>query len=76
VELFDLQASSGGDSPPPLMFLGDVPEVPFARAHGAPARGELWARIGPLIIALAVLTIVVLVCLVLGYAFGKTVLGA
>ena len=73
---FDFSAPHGGDSPPPVTFLGDVPELEFERTGRERAPSELWARVWPALAALTMLALVVLVCLLLGYAFGKTVLGA
>jgi hypothetical protein len=76
VDLFDLPAASGGDSPPPLMFLGEVPEVQFAPVDRGRERGEMATHLAPTMLAIVLLAIVILACLALGYAFGKTVLGA
>ena len=54
------------------MFLGEAPRIQFERAK----RSDPWARLGPALIVSALLAIVVVVCVLLGYAFGKTVLGA
>ena len=65
-----------GNSPPPLMFLAEAPEVHFEQRERGSAFAGWWGRVGPALTVLVMLALALLGCLLLGYAFGKTVLGA
>ena len=67
------------DAPPPVVFRAEVPpgpEVPFAPAIRQPAVPGSWRQVRSTVSVLALLTVVALIFLLLGYGFAKAFLGA